>query len=417
MGTVFVARMHFATLTARIETGARACAIALGFTIPISVALDNVLLVLVLVFWLASGGYREKITLLRHNPVAMAALALFCLLGAGVTYSASGAGEGLNALGKYIDLAFVPIFASLFRTEQARKYAWLALASALTLTLLLSCLIATGRITDNFLFIGDSTNPAVFKHYLTQGLFMAFGAFLFAQLACAARTTAYRYGWWTLAGLAAINVALMSQSRTGQLILLAVMLYLVHSVWSWRGTLVAIVGPAIVVGALAIGHGAVTARFGQAVDEWKAWRPDQAAQTSTGFRLEFYRNSLQIFGHHPLLGTGTGSFPKVYAEHVTGTAMQATVNPHNEYLNIAVQLGAFGLFLMLALFYREWRLAPSLPTPHEQHLTRALVITFVLGCTFNSLLMDHAEGLLFAWATGLLFSGLPSPSPAPQRAA
>ena len=32
----------------------------------------------------------------------------------------------------------------------------------------------------------------------------------------------------------------------------------------------------------------------------------------------------------------------------------------------------------------------------------------MIGCLFNSLLIDHTEGLLFAWATGLLFAGLPS---------
>ena len=88
--------------------------------------------------------------------------------------------------------------------------------------------------------------------------------------------------------------------------------------------------------------------------------------------------------------------------------MVATVNPHNEYLNIAVQLGAAGLLMLLYLFYCQWRLASLLPTPYERHLARSLVITFAVGCLFNSLLMDHAEGLFFAWVTGLSFAGLRS---------
>ena len=94
---------------------------------------------------------------------------------------------------------------------------------------------------------------------------------------------------------------------------------------------------------------------------------------------------------------------------VQGSAQTATVNPHDEYLNIAIQLGILGLAAMLYLFYCEWRLAPALPTVAERELARALVITFAIGCAFNSLLMDHAEGLLFAWASGLLFGGLRSP--------
>jgi hypothetical protein len=39
----------------------------------------------------------------------------------------------------------------------------------------------------------------------------------------------------------------------------------------------------------------------------------------------------------------------------------------------------------------------------------------VVGCLFNSLLLDHTEGLLFAWLSGLLFAApiKPASSPAP----
>lgn len=399
-----------AAIKVRSAIGARACAIALGFSIPISVALDNLLLMLVLVLWIATGEYREKLAVALCNRVAVAAITVFGLLAAGLIYSAGGTGAALDALGKYIDLAFVPIFANLFREQRTRHCAWLALAFTLALTLILSCLLSVGKIPESPLFIGDSANPAVFKQYLTQGLMMSFAVLLFGVFACASHSPSRRYGWSALAVLAVINVAVMSQGRTGQLILVAFALYLVHSVWSWRGALIAIFVPIVILGALSPRIAAINSRFDQAVVEWKNWQPGKAAQTSIGFRLEFYRNSLELVREHPLLGTGTGSFPKVYAEHVAGTAMAATVNPHNEYLNIAVQLGVVGLLAMLYLFYMEWRLAPTLATPHERHLARGLVITFAIGCLFNSLLMDHAEGLLFAWASGLLFAGLKSPA-------
>jgi len=36
------------------------------------------------------------------------------------------------------------------------------------------------------------------------------------------------------------------------------------------------------------------------------------------------------------------------------------------------------------------------------------VLTIAIGCLFNSLLLDHTEGLLFAWLTALLHAGLES---------
>jgi len=402
--------MHFPTFQNRAEMCARGCAVALGISIPISVALDNVLLALILISWLAAGGYRKKLAVAFHNRIVVAAFALFCLLAAGLIYSSGNPGDGMKMLGKYIDLAFVPIFVGLFGDERVRRLAWLALAAALALTLLLSYLTWLGLIPQNFLPLANSDNPDVFKKYLTQGIFLAFGALLFAQLACNARSVRERYGWWALALLAVVNVSLLTPGRTGQLILAALLLYFFCSVWQRRGIIVAVMAIGFAAGAITLGTGETGNRYTRAFDEWKNWQPERAAalSDSTGTRLEFYRNSLQIARAHPLIGTGTGSFSKVYADHVAGTGMVSTENPHNEYLNIAIQLGVIGVLVLLYLFYCVWRYAAMLPQAFERRLARGLAITFVVGCAFNSLLMDHAEGLLFAWTASLLFAGLES---------
>jgi O-antigen ligase len=396
------------------ETCSRICAIALGISIPISVALDNVLLGMILLSWAAAGRYRERLGAAFQNPVALAAFVLFCLFAAGLIYSAAEPVQALRMLGKYLDLAFVAIFVSLFSDERTRHQALLALAFALTLTLILSCLTLAGLTGNNFLAIGTRDNPVVFKQYLTQSVMMAFGTFLFAQLSRTARTVAQRNGWLALSVLAAANVAFMIQGRTGQLILLALLFYLAYSIRRKAGALAAVAGILAVTAALVLGAGEIGGRFAQAFSEWKDWTPEQAAQTSVGMRMEFYRKSLELVRVHPLVGSGTGSFSKVYADSVAGTAMAPSANPHNEYLNIAIQLGAVGLATLLYLFYCGFRDASMLPTDLERHLARGLLIAFVIGCLFNSLLMDHSEGLLFAWLTGVLYAGL---KPPPARTA
>ena len=57
------------------------------------------------------------------------------------------------------------------------------------------------------------------------------------------------------------------------------------------------------------------------------------------------------------------------------------------------------------MFVVLWRMARRLPFP-EQVLARGLVLAYLAGNLFNSFLFDHTEKLLFAWAIGLLFSGL-----------
>ena len=106
-----------------------------------------------------------------------------------------------------------------------------------------------------------------------------------------------------------------------------------------------------------------------------------------------------------MAGAGTGSFPSAYAEVNAGRHINESANPHNEYLLIAAQTGMIGLAALLYLFYTQWRLAARLE-PFYRDLARGLVITFALGCLFNSLLLDHTEGLFFAWMTGLCFATL-----------
>ena len=391
------------------DRSARWSAIALGFSIPISVAADNVLLVLVLAGWLAGGAYRDKFLTARRHPVALAALALFVLLLIGTLYGDAPTSAAWGQVGKYIDLMFVPIFLFLFRDPATRRHALYALAAALALVLILSCLIKAGIVPANPLTSGDAASPFVFKKRLTHNILMAYAAFLFAWLALQSPASRTRLGWAALAVLAIINVTMMVQGATGYLVLCGLTLLLAYSRFGRRGFGIAVLGIGLFFATLLMLPSVFQQRMNTITNEISEWLPGQPTQTSSGLRLEFYRNSFEIVRAHPLFGTGTGSFSQVYADHVAGTAMAATTNPHNEYLNIAVQLGCIGLAALLYLFYCEWRYAGALTTTYERELAHGLVITFTIGCLFNSLLMDHVEGLLFAWTSGVLFAGLKSP--------
>ncbi|MBI2509647.1 MAG: O-antigen ligase family protein [Betaproteobacteria bacterium] len=409
--------MRVAAFSAGADRLGQFAAIALGVSIPISVALDNILLLLVAILWLASGGLHRKLAIVAANPVAVATLALFGMLLAGLAYGTRNPGDGPGYLGKYIDLLFVPLFLSLFQDAVTRARALLALAATLAVIVILSFTIKLSGLPENAYIPGHSGNPVVFKQYLTHGILVAFGAFLFAQLAIHAASRRAKLIWSSLAVLATLNVVLLTQGRTGYVVLAALALYLSFAQFKWRGLATALVSLAALAAVLAWVPGPLEQRLKQAAVELEQWRPGQATATSIGLRLEFYRNSIEIVREHPVLGVGTGGFPKAYAAIVRGTSQSEAHNPHNEYLMIAAQIGLVGLALLLHLFWRQWRFAARLATPMEADLARALVITIAIGSLFNSLLLDHTEGLLYAWLTGLLFGGLKSqPPPSGDRA-
>ena len=84
----------------RMQQAQRYLAIALGFSIPVSTALDNVLSGAILLLWLLSGGYAHKLRVIRANPVALSALALFALCIVGVTWSIGSSADRATGLAR-----------------------------------------------------------------------------------------------------------------------------------------------------------------------------------------------------------------------------------------------------------------------------------------------------------------------------
>lgn len=378
--------------------------IALGASIPLSVALDNILLALIAACWLAAGGWLEKGEALRRNPVALAALALYGLLLAGSLWSAGGPAEAGPYLSRYADLLFIPVLAFLFRDAPARRRALYALAGSLVLVQAVSWWIAAGLPAGPPL-LGRPDNPVVLKHYLTHSVLMAFGAFLCLQLARHAPTGRQRALWLAAAFGAAVNV-FFTEGRTGYLILGVLAVCSGYAWLRWRGAALAAGASAAVFAVLVTVPGVVQERMGLVGDapQTKAGR---LARASDAERRDMYRITAVIIRDHPLLGVGTGGFPRAYAHRAPPEAtVRAARNPHNEYLLMATQLGLPGLGLLLALFALHGRLSRRLASPLERDLARGLLLAIAAGCLFNSFLLDHTEGLLFAWLTGVLFGGL-----------
>jgi O-antigen ligase len=291
-----------------------------------------------------------------------------------------------------------------------RTRAIYTLAASLALVLALSFLLMSDVIPRAVLLKGDSGNPIVFKTRQTHGLLMAYGAFLFAQLALAAATRRARIAWSVLALLAAANGLLVVPGATGYLVLGALVLYLGFVWQGWRGIALALCAGAAAVIVLISVPGPFKERVHRIQDEIVQWQPGVANEVSSvGTRLEFYRVSLKVVANRPFLGHGTGSFAAAFAENTRGQDVVQSGNPHNEYLHIMVQLGLVGLAGLFILFWTHWQLAPALATPLERHLARGLLLAMLVGCLFNSWLMDHVEGLHYAWLTGLLFAGRKSP--------
>lgn len=395
---------------------ARWCVIALGVAIPLSVALDNLLLAILLVLMLI-GGSRAVLHTTMHNPVARASILLFTGLLLGVAYGNTTMAEALGMLGKYADLAFVPLLMVAVRDAGTRRHAMLGFLAVMLITALLSWLVGLHVIpVSEWMWRGcEPNNPAIFRSSITQNILMAYTAYLLALQAGEPQTIRRKILLIGLAALACGNVLFMVPGRTGYLVLLALGIYfawvaLARKLRSlgrglgWREGAGMVLLTLVLV--FSVYH--VSSRLHDRVDlvlvEFRAWQANGPNGSSTGDRAEFYYNTFELVKRHPFLGVGTGGFPAAYAGQVRGKEVTLTRNPHNEYLLITAQIGLVGLALLLYLFYTQWRHAARLPGLFERDAARGLVLTIAVTSLFNSPLLDHTEGLFFAFASAMLFA-------------
>jgi O-antigen ligase len=156
--------------------------------------------------------------------------------------------------------------------------------------------------------------------------------------------------------------------------------------------------------ALWIGAGPVAERFQSVGDEYSV-----GAQS----RVSIWRDDLRLVGQHPWLGTGLGTFPNAYTRVQTAFLGQFVNHAHNDYLEIASDLGLpaavalfASIFLVLVGAVRTFLRAEGNFGP-----------TVALGCTGSivaMLLHALADFNLYIPANALVFStilGLARPAP------
>ena len=396
------------TARERTENAVKWAAVLLGFSIPVSVVLDNVLLGLILLFWIAGGGYREKLATVRGNPVALLALAMYGLHLMGSLYSMGTARDVLEALAKASRLLLLPALICLLREPVWRERGIAAFLASMLVTLVLSYLLWLGVLSGNGWLKGVPLDPVPFKNHITHNVFMAFAAFLFAQAALDAATRPGRIVLAALCAAMVANVLLMVPGRTGIIVLVVLFVHFLCRGLHLKGLAVASVAVASLAAVvLASPESMLHKRITLADEEYQQWRAGvpPAPTSSVGLRLELLRNTLDIIGGNPVFGVGTGGFGKAYADRVGDTGAGGTHNPHNEFLMMIAQFGVAGFMVLAGLFVTQWRLAARLPGRFEPAAARALVLTFAVASALSSTLMDHGEGFLFAYMGGLLFAG------------
>ncbi|KVE39225.1 O-antigen ligase family protein [Burkholderia sp. TSV86] len=393
-------------------TAARVCAVAALCSVPLSTALTNIMCALFVLTLVSSPEFWRRLPSLPRHRSALAALLLFAALTASVAYSVAPQQEAWSWVGKYVKLLALPLAVIAFKDSGWQKIAcWSLFVTLITVTVL---------STTNYLGLtaigpahiaGEPLSRAwVFKNHIAAGMLGALLFYQAADFALAAGSRRARAIFAAIALLTLVNVLVMLQGRTGQIVaILFVFAIAARYALQHRDALrprplllgigiAAAAAAAIVVACTVPGE-----RMMKVVSEVREYRESNAV-TSTGLRVEWYRKSLELIEARPVIGYGAGGlgteFEKLTAGK-TGAQGELTHNPHNEYLLMAVQLGVIGTALFVYLLARIGRDAATLE-PRSRHLLLAWLFAFALGCLANSMLLDFTEGHLLTLLAGIL---------------
>lgn len=115
---------------------------------------------------------------------------------------------------------------------------------------------------------------------------------------------------------------------------------------------------------------------------------------STLQRIELWRNALQVFLRHPLLGVGTGDVVdqcRIQMQASQSPLADSGMHTHSQYLNFLLAFGLVGFLLIFVAFIRAIRL---------QHLCRSALFTAFLCILLISFIsedtLETLAGITFA---------------------
>lgn len=383
------------------------CLTALSVALPIAwISLAKVLLVLAGLVCLVSNHLHQRsdhgLNQLRTPWAVLGILLLFSL---SLLWTEADLGLGLLALVKHGKLLTVLLLVFLIRTQQEARMAIMTFAAGQTLLLLASWLLAAGA--SNPWAVTSAGKYVVFSSYLDQSIIFATAAAVFWHL----RTERLWPQWLGsfLAAAALINTLLLLAGRTGYAV--AVALISLGTMWATPKRLRLVVlafTPAIVVLGLYVGSATVQDRLTKVVDEGQSYGTQTLTESSSGWRLNAWKRSLQAIQESPYIGHGIGSWTQT-VKRLEGPTADAVFgkgeasNPHEEYLLWGVELGVGGILALLFFMGAVVRDAMKFSDAVSRATLSALA-ALAVACLFNSTLYDGLIGDFFCTVLGLLLA-------------
>ena len=377
--------------------------ILFGISLPLSVATNNILGVLMILFWLYKQEYAFTWRIVRNSKVSMAVLLFIALHAVGLLWTEDMA-WGLHMLSKEWKFLLIPIMMTFVKREHIRYYISAFLFS-MSISEILSYMVWLEVIPP----IHKATvyDPTPFMHHTSYNPFLAFAIYLVGYFIFFDKSLSKTQK--TVLGLFFVAMSInmfITGGRAGQVGYIVVVLILFFQFFNTQPF------KAILLSVLLLGSVFTIAyynskvfhdRMNLVISNIANFKKDK--NTSVGLRINFVINTCRMIEANPIFGVGTGDYKNTYIElsnkYSPGTL--PTTQPHNMYLLEMSTLGIFGLFGLLYLLYTQLVFAYKEPNHFKSHTGAALPLLFFVLMFSDAYLLGHFTTMLFIYFSSFLY--------------
>ena len=378
--------------------------VAFAFILPLSRALISLIIILLILFWLLEGDFKNKLRKIKENRVLLS-FALFLLWGMIISLFSIYTEDISRTLRLNLYLLGIFVIATSIKKEQIPT-----IITAFLSGMFISEIIAYGVFFELWTFKhATPTNPSPFMIHIDYSVFLAFSSILllnrlFSPLYSLKEKLFLSFFFLTVTG----NLFL-STGRTGQVAFIAAIFVL--SIIHFRFTLKSLLVSALLLTTIFFTAYSLSSSFqmriGNAVSDISKMK-DNNLNSSWGIRVAFWITTFDAFQEHPM-GYGLGGYRVATAKEIekheypflnnSSKAFMSDAHPHNQYLLVLLQSGFIGLLLFLNVIYQL--LVYKIKDKEIKEISVLFTTIYFVSCLAEPLLIKQFTLVLFVLFIGL----------------
>ena len=322
--------------------------ILLGFSIPISVAFTNILIVAYSLTWIFEGDFPKKIKEIKSVKWISSLLLLISFYFLGMLY-----GDMHNDYSYVIKRVLLLLFFIPIVISELKPKTYILALHAFLISNLTSALVAVGINYDFINPIFDNSAITAFLKYNYHNILLSFSALLSFLMFLKSKS---KYSFLYIVLILIYSFSIFNEAgRAGQLtfnvFFVCYAIFLLRSQFKFSILIILFL---IIINFFSYKNSSI---FKHRVDHLTHIVQNDGQKKNKNsvekdIRYLFTKTGLELIRKKPIFGYGTGSFSSVFKlESETSYDLNKHKTPHNNYLYILFELGFIGLIFFLSIFY------------------------------------------------------------------